>query len=86
MTKSVKSLLAESPNLTSIPSTYTFTENPHDHHHHLQASVLEHHADQEQIPTIDFSLITSSNPLQRSKAIKDLGKACEDWGFFIVYI
>ncbi|KAF3435068.1 hypothetical protein FNV43_RR22155 [Rhamnella rubrinervis] len=85
MMKSIKSLLAESPNLTSIPSTYIFTQNIHDdHHHHLQASVLEHPADQEQIPIIDFSLLTSSDPLQRSKAIKDLGKACEDWGFFMV--
>lgn len=36
------------------------------------------------IPTIDLSLLTSSNPDQRSKAIQDLGKACEEWGFFMV--
>lgn len=76
---SVKSL-AESPNLTSIPSTYTFINNPHD----LQAVDLDNPDDQ--IPIIDFSLLSSANPRQRSKVISDLGKACQDWGFFMVVI
>ncbi|KAI4297448.1 hypothetical protein L6164_037339 [Bauhinia variegata] len=36
------------------------------------------------IPVIDFSLLISGNPKERSKAIKDLGKACEEWGFFLL--
>jgi len=39
----------------------------------------------ENIPTIDFSQLTSSNPNERSKAIQQLGDACRDWGFFMVF-
>ncbi|KAL5563439.1 hypothetical protein UlMin_033186 [Ulmus minor] len=71
---SIKSL-AESPNLNSIPSNYAFTNN--------EQYLLEDDAEVK-IPTVDFSLLTSGNPDQRSKAIYELGKACEDWGFFTV--
>lgn len=72
---SVKAL-AESPGLSSIPPTYDFTENPNDQ----QVSDDPEHS----IPIIDFSLLTSGAPDLRSKAIHDLGKACQDWGFFAV--
>ncbi|XP_059313786.1 2-oxoglutarate-dependent dioxygenase 19-like isoform X2 [Lycium ferocissimum] len=36
------------------------------------------------IPIVDFSLLTSHDPHQRSTAIHQLGKACQDWGFFMV--
>ena len=36
------------------------------------------------IPIIDFSILTFGNPEQRSTIIQDLGKACEEWGFFLV--
>ena len=72
----VKSL-AESPNLTSIPASYTFTNNPS---HELL--LLEE--EEVQIPIIDFSLLTSGNPDQRSKVVAELGNACENWGFFMV--
>ncbi|KAI4299987.1 hypothetical protein L6164_033407 [Bauhinia variegata] len=36
------------------------------------------------VPIIDFSLLTSSNPEERSKAITELGMACEKWGFFLL--
>ena len=72
---SIKSF-AESPNLNSIPSNYTFTNN--------EQYLLEDDTEVK-IPTIDFSLLTSGNPDQRSKAIYELGKACEDWGFFTVF-
>ncbi|CAL5414994.1 unnamed protein product [Camellia sinensis] len=39
---------------------------------------------EEAIPTIDFSLLTSGDPVQRSKVIQDIGNACRDWGFFMV--
>ncbi|XP_071708643.1 2-oxoglutarate-dependent dioxygenase 19-like [Rutidosis leptorrhynchoides] len=36
----------------------------------------------ESIPIIDYSLLTSNNADERSKAIKDLGNACKDWGCY----
>lgn len=71
---SVKELV-ESKCLSSVPSNYICLENPED-------SILNYETDN--IPTIDFSQLTSSNPSVRSKAIKQLGDACRDWGFFMV--
>ncbi|XVF01529.1 hypothetical protein REPUB_Repub04eG0096700 [Reevesia pubescens] len=71
---SVKAL-AELPGLSSIPSIYTFQIDPDD-----QACSDT----KESIPTIDFSLLTSTIPGERSKTILELGKACQDWGFFMV--
>ncbi|GMP38929.1 hypothetical protein CsSME_00009984 [Camellia sinensis var. sinensis] len=71
---SVKTL-AESPGLTCIPPNYTYTTNPHE----SAASEPE-----DSIPIIDFSSLTSSDPDQRSQVIQDLGKACQEWGFFMV--
>lgn len=68
--------LAESGGLTSVPSEYTFTTNPNDQ---AEANDPEY-----SIPTIDFSLLTSGSPDQRSKVLHDLHKACEEWGFFMV--
>ncbi|XP_030464946.2 2-oxoglutarate-dependent dioxygenase 19-like [Syzygium oleosum] len=73
---SVKAL-AESSNLTSIPSHYAFTTSTSGD----QAVHSEH---DDSIPVIDFSLLSSSNPDQQSKVISDLAKACQDWGFFMV--
>ncbi|KAI4296414.1 hypothetical protein L6164_036373 [Bauhinia variegata] len=72
---SVKSL-AESPELTSIPPSYTFTTNPDDE------EVVD--PDDDPIPIVDYFLLVSGIPDQRSKAIHELRKACEEWGFFIV--
>ncbi|XP_070033638.1 2-oxoglutarate-dependent dioxygenase 19-like isoform X2 [Nicotiana tomentosiformis] len=41
-------------------------------------------ADLDSIPIVDLSLLSSEDPDQHSKAIHDLGRACEDWGFFMV--
>ncbi|GJY04833.1 DMR6-like oxygenase 2-like protein [Tanacetum coccineum] len=68
-------VLAESPNLNSIPSNYTYFANSNE----PPASDLE-----DSVPVIDFSLLTSNDPDQRSKVIKDLDHACKDWGFFQV--
>ncbi|GMY38868.1 protein DMR6-LIKE OXYGENASE 2-like [Fagus crenata] len=73
--KSIKKL-AESPGLTSIPSNYAFTTNPDDQ------AVSEEPEDL--LPVIDFSLLTSGTPHQRSKIIQELGQACKDWGFFML--
>ncbi|KAI3445766.1 hypothetical protein Pfo_002431 [Paulownia fortunei] len=67
--------LAESPNLNSIPSNYAYYTNPNE----TTASDLD-----DSIPTIDLSLLNSDNPDHKSKAIQDLDKACQEWGFFMV--
>ncbi|GJN25319.1 hypothetical protein PR202_gb13133 [Eleusine coracana subsp. coracana] len=36
------------------------------------------------IPVVDFKLLVNGTADQRSQAIRDLGRACEDWGFFMV--
>lgn len=71
--------LSESPNLKSIPSNYVNSsiypsDSPASH-------PLDH---SNSIPTVDFSLLTSNDPHQRSDAINCLNKACQDWGFFMV--
>ncbi|KAG5226636.1 2-oxoglutarate/Fe(II)-dependent dioxygenase [Salix suchowensis] len=66
--------LAESPGLTSIPATYTFTPDLHGQ----VTSVPEG-----SIPVIDYSLLISGTPGQRSEIVHELGRACQDWGFFM---
>ncbi|KAL3729983.1 hypothetical protein ACJRO7_027047 [Eucalyptus globulus] len=73
---SVKTL-AESSNLTSIPSHYAFTTS-------ASSDQAVHSDHDDSIPVIDFSLLSSSNPDQRHKVVSDLAKACQDWGFFMV--
>lgn len=67
--------LAESPGLTSIPAAYTFTPDLHD-----QVTCVPEGS----IPVIDYSLLISGTPDQRSKIVHELGRACQDWGFFMV--
>ncbi|KAM7252048.1 hypothetical protein ACFE04_023931 [Oxalis oulophora] len=71
--------LAESPGLTSIPHNYIIARNSHDDEQILDSDTTKH-----SIPIIDFSLLTSSQPDQRSRIVQDLGKACQEWGFFMV--
>lgn len=64
----------------SLPSKYVFSRNDdYDSVVGIQDELAK------AIPTIDFSLLTSGNPDQRSKVVNDLGNACRDWGFFMVY-
>ena len=71
--------LAESANLTAVPSAYTFTIDPKD--------LADPNDPEFAIPVFDFSLLTSgSEPQVRSKLLRDLGKVCQDWGFFMVRI
>ncbi|CAI9285471.1 unnamed protein product [Lactuca saligna] len=39
---------------------------------------------QDPMPVIDYSLLTSRIANERSKVIQDIGKACEDWGCFML--
>ena len=68
--------LTQSGGVTSVPSKYNYTLNPNDQ---ANSNDPEH-----SIPTIDFSILTSGSPEQRSKMLHELRKACEDWGFFMV--
>ncbi|KAF7830708.1 flavanone 3-dioxygenase 2-like [Senna tora] len=67
---------AEANGVGPIPSSYhSITEPRDDVAHDLAAS----------IPVIDFSLLTSHHdPRRRAFAVRQLGKACADWGFFMI--
>ncbi|XP_022765931.1 protein DMR6-LIKE OXYGENASE 2-like [Durio zibethinus] len=69
--------LVESGCLTSVPSKYILKNTDSDDHCILVK-------EPEPIPTIDFSLLTSPDPHQRSKIVTELGNACLEWGFFMV--
>ncbi|KAL2317665.1 hypothetical protein Fmac_031541 [Flemingia macrophylla] len=71
---SVKELV-ELKCLRSIPLNYVCLKNSED-------SIL--YSENENIPTIDFSQLTSSNLNERFNAIQQLGDACRDWGFFML--
>ncbi|XP_051146644.1 2-oxoglutarate-dependent dioxygenase 19-like [Andrographis paniculata] len=67
--------LSESPNLSSIPSSYIHEFDPTD----IAA------ADPDlSIPTVDLSLLASDDPDQKSNAVQELDRACQEWGFFMV--
>lgn len=72
---SVKELV-ESVHPTSVPSRYIFRDTDSDLHCMLVQS--------ETVPIIDFSLLTSHDPDQRSEIITRLRTACLEWGFFMV--
>ncbi|CDO97408.1 unnamed protein product [Coffea canephora] len=71
---SVKALV-QSQDLKSLPSDYA-------HFKDSQKSIVA--GPEVSLPVIDFSLLSSTNPDERAKVIEDLGKACEEWGFFMV--
>jgi len=73
---SVKAL-TESPELTSLPPSYTYTTNSDD-------EIVADPDEDDPIPVIDYSLLVAGTPDQRAKTIQDLGKACEEWGFFML--
>ncbi|OMP03262.1 hypothetical protein CCACVL1_02485 [Corchorus capsularis] len=62
--RSIKAVAAELPALTSIPSVYNFQTIPNNIINDIETFS---EADESMIPTIDFSLLTSSNPEERSK-------------------
>lgn len=67
---------AESRGDSPIPSTYHSITDLHDDDiaDDLAAS----------IPVIDMSLLTSHHPQIHAKAVQELGKACAEWGFFML--
>ncbi|KAL6661261.1 hypothetical protein ACP70R_000645 [Stipagrostis hirtigluma subsp. patula] len=36
------------------------------------------------IPVVDFAVLVNGPADERSQAVRDLGRACQDWGFFMV--
>ncbi|KAK6156804.1 hypothetical protein DH2020_011052 [Rehmannia glutinosa] len=70
-TDSFVKVLAESSNLKSVPTQFTYSNDSKGSY-------------SDSIPIIDFSQLTSENPHQRSKALQELAKACEEWGFFVL--
>uniref|UniRef100_A0A7N0T495 Uncharacterized protein n=1 Tax=Kalanchoe fedtschenkoi TaxID=63787 RepID=A0A7N0T495_KALFE len=75
---SIRTLISQSPNLTTIPSNYAFHQASTD-----STSVVVSEPDIP-LPVVDFALLTSDSPAQRSEAVHRLGEACRDWGFFMV--
>ncbi|XP_028790839.1 flavanone 3-dioxygenase 2 [Neltuma alba] len=66
---------AESIAGSAIPSTYhSITEGRDDVADELAAS----------LPVIDLSLLTSTDPVIHAGAVRELGRACQDWGFFLL--
>ncbi|OMO63561.1 Oxoglutarate/iron-dependent dioxygenase [Corchorus olitorius] len=76
--KSIKALAAELDSQAPINPIYAFQQTPNIVND--EASKVEDGI----IPIIDFGLLTSSNPEERAKTIQELGKACQEWGFFMV--
>ncbi|GAB2225253.1 hypothetical protein Droror1_Dr00006044 [Drosera rotundifolia] len=77
--------LAESASPASLPPSYAF--NDQDPTAVIDDMVVDSLAlddAHDTIPVIDFSLLVSDDPDQRSKTIQDLHKACQEWGFFMV--
>ncbi|XP_054796033.1 2-oxoglutarate-dependent dioxygenase 19-like [Prosopis cineraria] len=71
---SIKSF-ADSNGLSPIPSSYYSIVEPRD-------DVADELASS--IPVIDFLLLTSDDPLLHADAVTQLGKACAEWGFFML--
>ncbi|KAI9073256.1 hypothetical protein K1719_044778 [Acacia pycnantha] len=66
---------ADSNGDSPIPSSYySIVEARDDVADHLASS----------FPVIDFSLLTSPDPQLHADAVSQLGKACAEWGFFML--
>ena len=64
-----------------IPS-YASSHEALENHHHSDTYL----ASDEEIPTIDYSLLLSDDTNHRSIALELLCHACEEYGFFYVSI
>ncbi|XP_028769693.1 flavanone 3-dioxygenase 2-like [Neltuma alba] len=71
---SIKTFAESNDVVASIPSSYHSLPPDDD--------VVNHLADS--IPIIDFSLLTSHDPQIHANAVRELGKACQDWNFFMI--
>lgn len=71
--------LVESAGIKTVPSKYVFCTS-------LDYNESRFTDEEEGIPIIDFSQLTGGNAEQRSKVVRELGDACREWGFFMVYV
>jgi isopenicillin N synthase-like dioxygenase len=69
--------LAKAVGQTALPSNYNSLIDPRDKDP-IDDSLAP------LIPVIDFSLLTSGDPDIHAKTVRDLHKACVEWGFFMV--
>lgn len=69
--------------VTTVPSLYSFDSNARSGGRGNglcpSSTVLEG-----ELPIIDFWKLTCEDEEERAKTIGELGKACEEWGFFVV--
>lgn len=77
--RSIKEFAESAPHLSSIPPSYAYNSASNASSNCDHDPVLS-----DSIPVIDFSLLMSSDPNQRSTAVHQLGTACREWGFFMV--
>ncbi|KAK8969074.1 putative 2-oxoglutarate/Fe(II)-dependent dioxygenase [Platanthera guangdongensis] len=61
---------------TSFPSNYIASDP--------SAVVTDDSSALADIPIIDFSLLSNGIPETRAQIVRELGQACEEWGFFTV--
>jgi len=67
-------------------STDPFTDGEHNEHDPAvpASDAATCGADGGGIPVVDFDVLVNGAADRRARAIRDLGRACEDWGFFMV--
>ncbi|CAO2169431.1 unnamed protein product [Urochloa humidicola] len=65
-------------------STNPFTDAEHSGHSAVPLSDTGTCGGDDGIPVVDFDVLVNGAADQRAQAIRDLGRACEDWGFFMV--
>ncbi|KAL2254455.1 protein DMR6-LIKE OXYGENASE 1-like [Sesamum indicum] len=63
--------LAESSTLNYVPSQFAFANDSRGSH-------------SDSIPIVDFAHLVSGTPDQRTKVLRNLDKACREWGFFVL--
>lgn len=76
---SIKELAESKGDSSLIPSTYHSISQLHHDDDDDDAEYLA-----SSIPVIDFSHLTSHHPQTHTKAVQLLGKACAEWGVFMV--
>ncbi|XP_031378904.1 protein DMR6-LIKE OXYGENASE 2-like isoform X2 [Punica granatum] len=79
--RSVKTV-AENPNLTHIPPMYAFQTLSRSVDQKISGDGAGE--DEDPIPIIDLSLLTSGAHDQRSAVMQDLGNSCQEKGYFMV--
>lgn len=74
-------------NVTSLSAEHYFCNSKstaYKSNHSSSATNNSYFAFDDDIPTVDYSLLFSDDPLQQSKALQHLGQASYNFGFFYV--